>query len=150
MNKHMMISEGIFFAEIPTEIVTVLGSSVAVTIFDRQKNLGGIAHFLEPEWGGIGMRTHRYGDVGTADLVNKFIEQGSKRESLIANIIGGATIGTYFSGALPIGLRNVQSAKKILEQEHIAIDQIEVGKEIGRYLSFNSTTGEIKIKQQIK
>jgi len=150
IKKHMIISEEIFFSQTAVKIVTVLGSAVAVTIFDRVKLIGGLVHFLEPEWNGIGLKSCRYGDVGTFDLINRFIETGSKREDLIANIIGGATLGTPITGNLPIGLKNVQSAKKVLDQEHIAIDHVEVGKEIGRYLSFNTATGEIQIKQQKK
>ncbi len=152
LNKHMITSEDLFFMDRnnPTEVVTVLGSAVAVTIFDRVKLIGGVVHFLEPEWNGIGLKSYRYGDVGTSDLVNRFIETGSKKENLIANIIGGATIGTVITNNLPIGLRNVQSAKKVLDREHIAIDHVEVGKEVGRYLSFNTSTGEIKIKLQTK
>jgi chemotaxis protein CheD len=143
----MIISEEVFFTEEPTEVVSMVGSSVAVTLYDRVRKTGGVLHFFEPEWSGVGIKSHRYGDVGVEDLVKRFINSGSERVNLIANIIGGATLGEFSIETLPIGLRNVQSAKKVLDQEEIAIDMVEVGKEIGRYISFNSETGEVKIKE---
>jgi chemotaxis protein CheD len=148
MKKHMIISEEIFITSEDTEIVTMVGSSVAVTLFDRVQKIGGVLHFFEPEWSGIGIRNIRYGDVGVAELVKKFFDGGSQKENLIANIIGGATLGGFNSiDILPIGLRNVQVVKRILDKEQIAIDRVEVGKEIGRYLSFKSSEGTINIKE---
>ena len=146
MNKKMIISEEIFVPEEATEIVTMVGSSVAITIFDRSKKIGGLLHFLEPQWNGFGIQSCKYGDIGTEELIEKFISNGSKKENLIANIVGGATIGGFNVDTLPIGIRNVQSAKKILDREDIAVDNVEIGKELGRYISFNSFTGGIKIK----
>jgi len=146
----MIISEEIFIAEEPTEIVTMVGSSVAITIYDRVEKMGGLLHFLEPEWSGIGVKSCKYGNIGTEDLIKKLISLGSDKRNLIANIIGGATIGGFNIDTLPIGIRNVQSAKKVLDKEDIAVDIVEVGKEVGRYISFNSLTGEIKIKDNIR
>jgi chemotaxis protein CheD len=150
INKKIVISEEIVVPKVPTEIVTMVGSSVAVTIFDRVLKTGGLLHFLEPEWNKINELTCKYGDVGIKSLIQKMLKNGSKRENLIANIIGGATIGEFNIDTLPIGIRNVQMAKKILDEEEIAVDIIEVGKELGRYVSFNSETGEVKIRIQKK
>ena len=146
MKKKMIISEEIFIAKEPTEIVTMVGSSVAITIYDRVQKVGGLLHFLEPNWGGIGIKNCKYGDIGTEELIQTFISSGSEKENLIANIVGGATIGGFNIDTLPIGIRNVQSAKKILDREDIAVDVVEIGKEVGRYISFNSLTGILNIR----
>jgi len=150
MQKKIIISEEIFLPEEETEITTMVGSSVAITIYDRVQKIGGLLHFLEPSWNGIGIQSCKYGDVGTLELIKKFLKSGSQKENLIANIVGGATIGQFNIDVLPIGLRNIQSAKKVLDKEDIAVDIIEVGKEVGRYLAFNSKTGEVKIKENIR
>ena len=150
MDKKMIISEEIFIPKEPTQIVTMVGSSVAITIYDRVKKMGGLLHFLEPEWNGIGMQSCKYGNIGTEDLIKQFLSFGSEKENLIANIIGGATIGGFNIDTLSIGIRNVQSAKKVLDKEEIAVDIVEIGKEVGRYISFNSFTGELKIKGNLK
>ncbi len=147
MDKHIIISEEIYIADKPTEIVTMVGSSVAVTLYDRVLKIGGLLHFFEPEWNGIGIKNVRYGDVGVSKLIQLILEKGSEKRNLIANIVGGATLGGFSIDTLPIGIRNVQMAKKILDREDIAIDTVEVGKEVGRYLSFKSDTGEITIRE---
>lgn len=147
MKKHMIISEEIFIGDVPTEIITMVGSSVAVTLYDRVNQVGGLLHFMEPEWNGIGIKSVRYGDVGVEELIKLFISKGSDKKNLIANIIGGATLGEFSIDTLPIGLRNVKSVKKILDREEIAIDIVDVGKEVGRYVSFNSQNGEVKVKE---
>ena len=150
MEKKMIISEEIFIPKVPTEIVTMVGSSVAVTVYDRVEKIGGLLHFLQPEWNGVGIKSCKYGDSGTEELIKQIVSAGSKKENLIANIIGGATIGAFNIDVLPIGIRNVQSAKKILDREDIAVDTVEIGKEVGRYISFNSETGEVKIKENLR
>ena len=150
MKKKIIISEEIFISEEQIEITTMLGSSVAITIYDRVLKNGGLLHFLEPNWNGIGIQSCKYGDVGTSEIIQMFLKNGSLKENLIANIIGGATIGKFDIEILPIGIRNVQSAKRVLDKEDIAVDIVEVGKEVGRYLSFNSETGEVKIKDNIR
>jgi chemotaxis protein CheD len=149
MEKKMIISEEIFIAKEPTEIITLVGSSVAITIYDRVQKIGGLLHFLEPEWNGIGLRSCKYGNIGTEDIIKKFLSIGCEKQNLIANIVGGATIGEFGIDFLPIGIRNIQSAKKVLDKNDIAVDIVEVGKEVGRYLSFNSFSGEIKIRNNI-
>jgi len=150
INKKMVISEEIVVPKEPTEIVTMVGSAVAVTLYDRVLRTGGLLHFLEPEWNKINEATCKYGDIGIKSLIKKMLKNGSQRENLIANIIGGATIGEFNIDTLPIGIRNVQMAKKILDEEEIAVDIIEIGKELGRYVSFNTETGETKIRIQKK
>jgi chemotaxis protein CheD len=150
MEKRIIISEEIFISKEETEITTMVGSSVAITLYDRVKQIGGLLHFLEPNWNGIGIQSCKYGDIGTSEIIKKFLQNGSQKENLIANIVGGATIGTFNIDVLPIGIRNVQSAKKMLDKEEIAVDIVEIGKEVGRYLSFNSKTGKVKIKDNIR
>jgi chemotaxis protein CheD len=144
MKKAILTSEGIISPDVPTEIVSMVGSSVAVTLYDRVEKLGAVLHFLQPTWNGFGMKSVKYGDVGTEELIKKFLDKGSKPENLIANIVGGAIIGE-FEDEIPTGLKNVKSAKKILGDYDIAIDIIEVGKEKSRYLQFNSKTGILTI-----
>jgi chemotaxis protein CheD len=111
------------------------------------KEIGGLLHFLEPKWNGIGVKSCRYGDIGTEELIEKFLKSGSKKEDIVANIVGGAIIGEY-SDDLPIGLKNVKSAKDTLGKFGIAIDTVDVGKELGRFLSFNSKSGILNIRKR--
>jgi chemotaxis protein CheD len=145
MKKHMIVSEEIFIPEENTEITSMVGSSVAVTLYDRKRGVGGVLHFLLPKWSGVGIKSCKYGDIGTEELIEKMLANGSERENLIANIVGGAIVGE-FGDDLPTGLKNVKSAKKVLGDFEIAIDTVDVGKELGRYISFNSETGVINIK----
>jgi chemotaxis protein CheD len=147
LNKIIVTSEQVVFFEEESEIITVVGSSLAVTLYDRVKEIGGLLHFLEPKWNGIGVKSCRYGDIGTEELIEKFLKSGSKKEDIVANIVGGAIIGEY-SDDLPIGLKNVKSAKDTLGKFGIAIDTVDVGKELGRFLSFNSKSGILNIRKR--
>jgi chemotaxis protein CheD len=144
VKKAILTSEGISFPDEPTEIISMVGSSVAVTIFDRELKIGGVLHFLQPTWNGFGIKNIKYGDVGTEQIIKEFLKKGSKPENLIANIVGGAVIGEC-GDDIPTGLKNVRSAKKILGNYDVAIDVVEVGKEKSRHIKFHSRTGVLTI-----
>jgi chemotaxis protein CheD len=131
------------------EIVTVLGSSVAVTLFDIEKKIGGMVHYLLPVWDGIGFKTLRYGNIAIQRLINKLLNLNANIENLEAKILGGASMNnsnTTFS----IGLRNVKIAKEILLQNKIKITAEDIGKNLGRYVLFNGSTGKIDIRYSKK
>ena len=73
-------------------LITVLGSCVAVTIYDKENQIGGLVHIVLP-----GRRSFRrpenrnsyYADTGVPLLVEEMIKKGAQRENLVANVIGG-------------------------------------------------------------
>ena len=77
----------------PIVVRTVLGSCASVTIYDKEKKIGGICHYLLPQAPGREQLSSKYGDVAIKLMLHRFLKQYKcKVEDLVAMIIGGAFI----------------------------------------------------------
>ncbi|MFP4347348.1 MAG: chemotaxis protein CheD [Thermodesulfobacteriota bacterium] len=133
----------IFLATKPTVISGVLGSCVAVCIYDRKRRIGGMNHFQLPFTKEKHLATARYGNVATLTLVRMMTDHGSKPRHLEAQIIGGA-YNPGISGK-NIGRENIQVARKLLARKRIRIVSEDVGGEKGRKVVFNTHTNEVAV-----
>ena len=130
----------IFVYQQPTAIYTVLGSCVAVSLYDRQLKFGGMNHFLYPFTKKPAERTSKYGNVALKVLLTLMLEQGGRQENLVAQIFGGAHRNE--SEDQNVGLENVSVVKGILDKEGIPIGSQDVGGHMGRKVVYSTTTNE--------
>jgi chemotaxis protein CheD len=124
-----------------TVIYTVLGSCVAVCLWDRHNRIGAMNHFLYPRVAEPSQATTRYGNVAVLTLIRLMLAEGGGRKSLESQIFGGGTQGTSRPEE-DIGPQNVQVARKILQQQGIPITSEDVGGGKGRKLIYNTGTNE--------
>jgi chemotaxis protein CheD len=133
----------IYMSTKPTIISTVVGSCIAVCVFDRKQKIGGMNHFQFPIIRSSKQATARYGNVAVSALINLMINEGSKSEHLEAQILGGA-----FNPEISnknIGQENINAAKKVLKNKNIRIVSEDVGGEKGRKVIFNTNTNEVAV-----
>ncbi len=133
----------IYLPERPTTISTVLGSSVAVSLYDRSLKAGGMNHFLFPHVKGRDKKTSVYGNIAVLTLIRMMAGNGSKLSNLEAQIFGGAFNDQY--SKRDIGRDNLRTARHILFNQRIKIVSEDVGGELGRKIVFNTSTYEIGI-----
>ncbi len=130
----------------PQSIVLILGSCVAVCLWDPVSAIGGATHYLLPAWDGRGTASPRYGTVAIETLLQKLFEAGAKREQLVAKVFGGGCLFDSMRGneahKESLGERNVETAMAILAKEHIPVVSAEVGKNRGQRIVFQTATGE--------
>lgn len=131
----------------PHRVTTVLGSCVAVCLFDPATGIGGLNHYLLPLWNGEGLPTPRYGSVAIPRLVEKLTALGCAREKLVAKYFGGASMWQSGEGLLAVGERNIELAQTVLEELRIPVLARDVGGERGRKIVFNSGTGEVLLRR---
>lgn len=75
----------------PTDLHTVLGSCVAVCLYDPILRAGGMNHILLPV-GHAGDISMRYGVHAMEVLINQLMNLGCDRRRLIAKVFGGANL----------------------------------------------------------
>jgi chemotaxis protein CheD len=144
--KEYFLNSGYIYVPLtPTLISTVLGSCVAVCVWDRKREYGGMNHFLYPSTQNPKEATAKFGNVATKTLIRLFLDEGSKRENLEAQIFGGANPPKAAPDFRKISRDNIAVARSILHKSRIPIISEDVGGERGRKLVFNSLTGEIII-----
>jgi chemotaxis protein CheD len=144
------------FTADPTLIVTVLGSCLSVTMFNRRSGLGGISHGLLPLCPDRKTCKKRcreifkFVDCSIQHMVKLFERRGVKRNEIEVKCFGAAdmfsqTIDTVDVDA--VGSLNVHAAEATILSEGLRILKMDVGGLQGRKIHFNTETGEVFLKR---
>ncbi len=128
-------------------ITTILGSCVAVCLWDETRLTGGMNHYLLPLWNGEGLPTPRYGNVAIPMLIERMRLLGSRRECLKAKVFGGANVLESLSGLIDVGERNIAFAEDMLRSERITIVSSDTGGTLGRKILFMTDSGDVFVKK---
>jgi chemotaxis protein CheD len=127
---------------VPTEITTILGSCVAVCMWDPQARLGGMNHFLLPQQARGRVASPRCGAFAMSDLFARLVELGAEAGRLQASVYGGACMFQHLDGPEHLGSRNAEVALEGLRKLGITPLVVDVGGNRGRKLRFVSDEGE--------
>src|SRR5438128_361558 len=144
MDNHYLYPGKIFSSKKPHTVDTILGSCVAVFLWDPVLQFGSINHYMLPVWNKEGKASFKYGDVAISELLTRMLNMGSCKKNIKAKIFGGSEI-THLNGAFNIGERNIILAQKILESQQIPIISHSVGGALGRKVIFNTRSGDVLI-----
>ena len=136
----------IFIGAKPTEISTILGSCVAVCLYDKVRKIGGMNHYLVPLWNENGLQTPKFGNISIPRLVEGMQNIGCDIRHMEAKLFGGANVIEVRSEDLMVGRKNILIAKEILADYKIPIVAQDVGGEKGRRIMMISDTGKILMK----
>lgn len=146
--KHYLHAGQFFTSVQPTAVTTVLGSCVAVCLWDPTKQIGGINHFQLANWAGKGRVSPRFGNVAIASLIEALLGDGCKLDNMKAKVFGGASVlDAYGATGSRLGLDNVEVAQGQLEEEGIPIVAEDVGGNSGRKLIFYTHDGTAWVKK---
>jgi chemotaxis protein CheD len=130
----------------PAAISTVLGSCVAVCLYDSRLGIGGMNHYLLPFWNGNGLQSPKFGNISIPKLIESMFAKGSTSRSIEAKIFGGASMNIGASEAMMIGKKNILVAREILQEYKIAIVAEDVGGQNGRKIQFDLERGKVLLK----
>jgi chemotaxis protein CheD len=150
MKKNIGIHIGEYYAsKEPAVIQTILGSCVAVCLFDPTSGIGGMNHILLP---GKADLTHfntaaRYGINAMELLINEIMKLGGQRHRLAAKVFGGAHVLQAISERNGTGRKNAAFAVEFLGKEGIKIICKDLGGGESRRIYFHTDTGEVFLKR---
>jgi chemotaxis protein CheD len=143
---HVLGGEAFATAETHIEFTTVLGPCVSACIFDPFLKAGGMNHFLLPVGGNRHTRGRdRFADVAMQTLLDDLISLGGNPWRMQAKLFGGKS--TVFNN-IDVGAENARVAKRFLIDNGIRIVGGDLGGDIARWVTFNPTTGETRLKRQ--
>lgn len=137
----------LFASKRPCRVTTILGSCVAVCLYDAERRVGGINHFILP----VSAETLtfdylRFGNQAIPALIRAVVKQGGKHGSLAAKMFGGAALMKSASGR-SIGADNVDAALDALGRHGIPLVAEDVGGATGRKLVFDTGDGSAFVKR---
>ena len=134
-------------SEEPCSITTILGSCVAVCIWDPIHGAGGATHYLLPHRVRDDNTSLRFGSFAIEHLIKSLLALGSTRHNLRSKLFGGACIFPGFKSIDEmLGTKNVEVAVRMLEKDGIPVITLDVGGQQGRKLVFNTDSGDAWVK----
>ena len=143
----------------PSLVTTVLGSCVAVTMFNPRLRVGAICHALLADPRKSAAQTQenpepfKYVSLAIPAMLEMFRSLGIHLEETEVKLFGGANVLMNSRESLPeqgIGAVNVHRAQTLLQESHLRVSRTHVGGVRGRKLIFNTATGEVLLKQLSK
>ncbi len=123
---------------------TILGSCVAVCLFDPTAKVGGMNHFLLATGGDLDPADMKYGINAMELLINNLLRAGGDRRRLQAKAFGGARMTSH---ARDIGQSNAMFAMDFLEREGIPCLSNSLGGIMARRVQFTPATGAARQMQ---
>jgi chemotaxis protein CheD len=133
----------------PAVISTVLGSCVAVCLFDPEQRIGGMNHILLP--GKADMQhfdaAARYGINAMELLINRTVTLGGQRQRFVAKVFGGGHVLPAISKENGMGEKNVVFALEFLKNEGIRVLCKDVGGTDSRRVYFHTDTNDVFLKR---
>ena len=145
-NEAVKVLPGEFFVHDEDILVmTTLGSCIAACLWDRDKRVGGMNHFLLPEARG-GDDSGRYGSFAMDLLIGEMVKRGATRATMEAKIFGG---GAVISGmnSINVGERNTNFVLDYLRTERITVVSKDVLDIYPRKVCFLPASGKAMVKR---
>ena len=137
---------GLYASAEPAVISTVLGSCVAVCLWDRRRLQGGMNHFLLPRCCEV-EPSPRYGNVAIDWLLDDMTALGCRLPDLSAKLFGGAAVLPYGAQAETVGAQNVAVALAALHRWGIAVTARRTGGQRGLFLRFHTGDGHVMVRE---
>jgi len=124
-------------------ITTTLGSCIAACLWDRDRRIGGMNHFMLPE--GVG-DSGRYGSYAMELLINEMMKRGANRTSMEAKVFGGGAVVSGMN-SMNVGERNTRFVIEYLQTERIPIVSKDVMEIYPRKVCFLPASGKAMVKR---
>ncbi|KAB1188725.1 MULTISPECIES: chemotaxis protein CheD [Haloferax] len=125
-----------------------LGSCIGVALYDPDTGVSGLAHAMLPESDSSASNPAKYADTGIESLFSEMQDAGANPDRIVAKLAGGSKMFDFTStnGMGSIGERNVDTARKTLEQLGVDVVAMDVGGDHGRSLELDAATGDLRIR----
>lgn len=137
------VSEG------PNRLITLgLGSCIGITVYDKRRKIGGMAHIMLPKNPDPTKSIAKFADTAIEAMLKDLADMGVGIRSLEAKLAGGAQMFTFSSSneMNSIGFRNAEAVKQELKKRGVKIIAEETGGGAGRTIELDLEDGKLKIK----
>ena len=127
-------------------MTTILGSCVAVCLYDPIGRIGGLNHFLLPRAHAEALST-RFGDIAVPWLIERVARLGADLRRVYARVVGGACVLDAYRGTPShVGRQNVRVALEQLAVAGIPAIAQDVEGDRARRVVFRSDTGDLLVR----
>ena len=140
--RHYLVPGKLFAAAQPFAITTIVGSGIALCLWDSARGIGGANHFMLAEGPEDSENACRYANVANPKLLQRMLDLGAEIKTLEAKIFGGSLPKiTFGNDTVHLGELNVKAVTRFLHMQGVRVVQNEVGGTRGRKLIFQTDDG---------
>ncbi|MEY4528275.1 MAG: hypothetical protein RL768_1994 [Nitrospirota bacterium] len=141
------------FGHARTRIKTILGSCVAITMWHPILRIGGMCHYLLParDYRSSEQLDGRYGSEALQLFLQEMAKRGTTLKEYQVKVFGGGNMFPSLDKrgkALEIGVRNIELARKALEDLGASVVAEHVGDVGHRQVIFNVWSGDVWVRHQ--
>jgi len=140
---------GVFTRDEPTIVRTVLGSCVAVCLYDLEKRIGGMNHFLLPMGECRNTLPTSYGVFAMEELVHRCIDLGAQRGNILAKVFGGGRVLQFPESEKSVPNANIKFAFDFLESAGIRVATYDVGGVDAREIFLFTDSGRVLLRRVV-
>lgn len=130
------------------KISTILGSCVAVCLWDKKKRIGGMNHIILPRTEDDNKASTKYGNVATIILYETLKKRGCLDRDIRTRFFGGASgLSLASKGSITnVGEKNIEITRKVLKKLNLKVTGEDLGGHTGRKITFDIETGVIQLQ----
>lgn len=135
----------------PQVIATIgLGSCVAIALYDRDTQIGALAHILLPNQA-MSRETGnpaKFPDTIVPLMLEQMREMGTRHARVQAKIVGGASMFGQLVNAtgINVGERNIVATREALAASGVPIVAEDTGLDYGRSVYFHLADGRLEVR----
>lgn len=134
----------------PTLVGTILGSCVAITMFDQASRFGAICHSLLPGSKDNETGTNfKYVKDSFNFMLNRFKIENIPINKLEIKVFGGADMFDIKNSVSSIGRSNIEMVEHLIFSSGLKMIASDFGGKKGRKIFFNTKTGDVFVKKII-
>lgn len=152
---HFLQPGEIHFGQETTQVTTILGSCLAVTMWNPTLRMGAICHALLPSCPNPKKCSKhctdrfRYVECTISWMIEQFLERNVDRTGIECKVFGG---GDMFSTCdleykISIGKQNAAMALKTLQAEGMKVVAQDLEGSEGRKIIFNTENGQVLLRR---
>jgi chemotaxis receptor (MCP) glutamine deamidase CheD len=131
----------------PLLVKTLLGSCIAVCLWDPGTSTGGMNHFMLPRaFSGDGQESSRFGVHAMDLLIGAVMKAGGDRRRFVAKVFGGGHVLGLPDVEDSVPRQNIAFIRAFLLAERLPIAAEVVGGPEARHVHFETDTGRAWVK----
>lgn len=143
--KHSLLPSDFCIVTKPAILETLVGSCVAVCLYNYKYRIAAMNHFLRDRPAGdCGANMGEFGSTSTRHIISKLLAIDGAASHYKAMVYGGAAVVRATGGGSDVGRRNVEVALEVLAEARIRVVEKQVLGTRGRRVTFYTADGTVK------
>jgi chemotaxis receptor (MCP) glutamine deamidase CheD len=140
---------GVFASREGAVVKTLLGSCISACLWDPQRGIGGMNHFMlpMPMNGGAMEDLPRFGVHAMELLIGEIQKLGGERRRVQGKLFGGGHVLQVPASIGCVPAQNIQFIRRFMAAEGIPVAAEDLGGSQARQIAFHTDTGRAFVKR---